>query len=62
MFLVRFYHYVFLLAFNDHLFAQNQLDSLCICILASENNDSMSGLETYNVVSSANDKIALSHE
>ena len=43
------------LAFND-LFAQNQLNSLFICKLASENKYSMSGLfRDKNVVSLAND-------
>ena len=54
--------YFVLLAFNDNLFAQNQLYSLFICKLASENKDSMSGLETNNVVSSANGMMAFSHE
>ena len=46
------YHYVFFLAINDTLFAHNQLSvlySVFICKLASENKDSMSGLETNNV-------------
>ena len=50
-----------LFAINDNLFAQNHLYNLFISLFAVSNKDTRLWSEIYRVVSSAKERILLSH-
>ena len=54
--------YLVLFAFSDNLFAQNHLYNLFISIFAVSNKDTKLWSEIYRVVSSAQERILLSHD